>query len=193
MEPYSFTPISSPNWEDLDDDEWTRVEGGGLPAPIYVRVKLTRDGRTAIDGLILGAAWPRAEITANTLRVVRPRELLDALFANFDPSRPVRAADLDEWEESVTWGLVQEVFMMRTPPIQADSAGARGAVTTDRLHQFADVYLRELRVNPRKAMTTTAATMNISRATANRWADRARAQGLLPEKRGGRTESSPAD
>lgn len=179
MQPYTFTPMEAPNWSDLEEDEWVRVDGGGLNAPIYVRVVRTLDGGVAINGLVMGGAWPRPEVTANALREIRPREMLNALFADFDPNSP---PDYDEWEESITWGLLHEVYMMRLPRVPMDSAGSRGAGTPDRLEEFARVYLRELKVQPRRAMTSAAKEMNISRATANRWAEQARRRGLLPPK-----------
>ena len=179
MPTYSFMPMESPNWDDLGEDEWTRVEGGGLPAAIYIRVELSRDGKPMITGMILGGAWPRNEISANTLRDIKPREILTELFSHFDPSAPPNS---EEWEESITWGLMHEVYMMRLPRVPVDSVSTRGASTSDRLAEFAEVYLREMRLQPRRAMTATAKAMNISRATANRWAAMARARGLLASK-----------
>lgn len=172
--------MDAPNWDDLAEDEWTRVEGGPLPAPIYIRVVLAADGKPVITGMILGGSWPRGEISANHLRDVKPREILNALFANYDPNEP---PDYNDWEESITWGLMHEVFMMRIPFLPVDSEAARGGATTDRLAQFADVYRRQLTLNPQRAMTATAKEMNMSRATANRWAERARGKGLLAARR----------
>lgn len=176
MSTYSFMPMDSPNWDSLGEDEWTRVEGGSLPAAIYIRVELSRDGKPVITGLVLGAAWPRAEITANSLRDIKPREILAALFSTYDPSNP---PPLEEWAEAVTWGLMHEVYMMNTPQAPFDSQSSRGAGTSDRIVEFASIYRREMRVQPKRAMTATAKAMNISRATANRWAARARDLGLL--------------
>lgn len=176
---YGFVPMDQPNWEDLSEDEWVRVEGGGLSAPIYVRVIKTNDGGVAINGLVMGAAWPRSEVTANELRQVRPRDILNQLFADFDPNSP---PDYDDWEDSITWGLMHEVYMMRLPTVPVESSAARSAGTPDKLEEFARIYLREFKLRPKKAMTATAEAMNISRATANRWAARARDRGLLPQR-----------
>lgn len=74
--------------------------------------------------------------------------------------------------------------MMRLPRTPLDSAAVRGAGTEDRLIEFARVYTREVRLHPKRAMTATAKEMNVSRATANRWAEKAREAGLLPPKGG---------
>ncbi len=180
MTEYTFTPMEAPNWESLAEfDEWTRVEGGGLSAPIYIRIVKTSDGKVAIDGLMIGGSWPRPEVTANSLREIRPREILNALFAEFDPFSP---PDYEDWEESITWGLMNEVYMMRLPRSPIESAGVRGAATVDRLEEFSRRYTAEVATRPKGAMSATAKAMNISRATAHRWADQARAKGLLPPK-----------
>ncbi len=180
MSSYTFTPMDPPNWDDLGEDEWTRVEGGELPAPVYLRIELSGDGKPVITGMVLGASWPRREITANTLRSIRPREILTELFAEYDPAKP---PPYEDWEESITWGLMHEVYMMRLPRLPIESSAARGAASSDRLEEFARTYLYQLRIKPKSAMTDTAKALNISRATANRWAAAARERGLLAPPR----------
>jgi len=161
----------------LDDDLpglWQRVTGGGLSTPLLVRIGQGRDGRPVVNGLIIGAEEPPPEITTDSLRSIRLGALLAQLFENFDPENP------PTWEDGipdqVEWGLIHEHVWR---PAVRSGASSRGPSDAE-LDRFARTYQREFIRNRRRAMTATAEEMGISRATANRWAERCRDRGYLP-------------
>lgn len=162
---YDFIPGEEPDWASLSKDPWVKVSGGGLDAPIHIRLARTRDGAISINGLVMGASDGAPEVTANALRQIRPRDVVNRLFRTPPP----------EANEPV-WGFSFE----RWPEIPSDAAAVRSSGTSDRLEEFAAIYLREKEIQPSRAMTATAEAMHISRATANRWAARARDRGLIP-------------
>ncbi|WP_344163804.1 hypothetical protein [Nocardiopsis rhodophaea] len=173
---FSFEMEYAPGEELVESYDWVRVSGGGLAVPILVRVAYGRDGRPIMTGLIIGDDGP-AEITADTLRSIRVGALMEQLFEGFDPGgRP----PADDFDAEVTWALMYD-FTHRTPappPPERRQGRSRGP-TDEELQHFAEVYRREIRRSPRRAMTATAESVGVSRATANRWAKLCREQGYL--------------
>jgi hypothetical protein len=155
---------------------WLRASGGDLPAPVEVRVHRHADGRYVLTGLLIGE-WQPEEITSQTLRQIRPGNILAALFADFDPDQP-QALPFAEFPAAVRLAA----------DINADMAGKIASSHTRRpdqetLKSFARTYQIELARRPRRAMTAAAKAHNISRATANRWAALCRQHGYLPSGR----------
>ncbi|GGM67078.1 hypothetical protein GCM10012275_42000 [Longimycelium tulufanense] len=183
--------------EHIPDDDlitrgpWIEASAGGLDAPILVRVGKSADGRPVITGLIIGE-YEDKEITSDTLRKIRVGALLSQLFEGFDPDTPpgLTSPDAEGFSEDlgaqIDWGLMHEHVWHPAQdadprPRQLAEARSRGP-SDDDLRAFAKTYHRELMRNPRRAMTATARALNISRATANRWADACRGNGYLPPK-----------
>jgi hypothetical protein len=176
--PLEAAPGVEPSWSSLDeDDTWTRVAGGTLEAPIYIRIAKTKDGRGVINGLLIGGAWPREQITANTLRSIKIGEILEKVFDGWDINTP---PDYDDLEDQVSWGLMHETFVRQAETIPSDSRAGSRSAPSDQLEEFARAYLTQRGRNAYRAMTATAKEFSISRATANRWAARCRDRGLLP-------------
>ena len=189
---FLFNMESDPDPDVLEQGRWIEVEGGGMSDPIFVRIGRSPDDRPIITGLLMGQ-YSDAEITADTLRDIRPRPLLTQLFEDFDHDKPpVWPSNLTEItpndvHESILWGLMYRDVWLPAEKQQGPGAkpkkapGSRGPSTED-LRKFAKTYLRERRHNPGRAMTATAEAMRVSRATANRWAALCREQRLLPPK-----------
>lgn len=149
------------------DKSLVRVSGGDLPCPIQLRISRTADGRLVVTGLSIGDEESLSEITSQTLREIRLRDVMTELFfANlFDPF-----VDM----------VIEGVNEMATKGGFAE-ANAKG-LDSGSLQAFARTYLTELARQPQRAMTATAKAHNISRATANRWAQECRRLGYLPSK-----------
>lgn len=186
---FEIYPDRQPASSALDGDDWIEARAGGLEAPILARIGRSQDGRPIITGLMIGE-FDDGEITADTLRALRPRALLAQLFEDFapgEPPAPPAAAEdgqLPDMLEQVEWGLMQEHVWAparEQAPEQEAVTPPRGP-SLDQLRQFAEVYQREWERFPSRAMTSTAEAMSISRPTANRWAKRCREHGLLPPK-----------
>lgn len=172
---FAVDATSQYTWDTLEDFEWVEVRGGELEAPILMRFGKTADGRFVLNGLILGADFPRPEITANTLRRIPIAEIVRQLWDNFTMESP---PPYDDFEESVTWGLMQS-FALRQDWLPDRSRATNRAPADAELERFAEIYLEERARNHRRAMTSTAERLHISRATANRRAAVCRERGLL--------------
>ena len=175
---FQFLPDSRPSEEEFDGESWTWVRGGGLEQPLYARIGWSADGRPVITGLLLGAGGG-AEITSSTLRSVRVGALLEQLFAGFTLDSFPKYGDLDD---ELEWALMQQTYVAGAPKLPDDSRAAARGAGNELLADFARRYSEEIVRNPRRAMTTTAEAFHISRATANRWAERCRDIGLLPPR-----------
>lgn len=179
---FEFRPDSRPPREEFEEESWTEVEGGGLEHPIYVRLARSTDGRRVITGMVLGSAIPQHEITASSLRKVRIGAILEQLFDGFDED-PVPA--YDDFEAQIEWGLMHQTYDLGAPQLATESRVSERGAQQGTLEAFADRYRLEFEKNPRRAMTATAEALHISRATANRWAEKARQARLLPQREGG--------
>lgn len=174
---FEFTPDHPPAPEEFEDASWTQVEAGGLEQPIHVRLGYSADGRRIITGLVVGGAFPHAEITSTSLRKVRIGAILEQLFDGYDVAEPPAYDDL---EAQIEWGLMHQAYDQHASRLTESSRAGERAASPSTLKHFAERYLMELDRNPRRAMTAAADALHISRATANRWARRAREEGLLP-------------
>lgn len=165
-----------PTPEEFEDASWTQVEAGGLEQPVHVRLGYSADGRRIITGLMVGATFPHAEITSTSLRKIRIGAILEQLFDGYDEASP---PPYDDFDAQIEWGLMHQAYDQHAAHLPESSrAGERGA-EGESLIAFADRYRVEVDRNPRRAMTATAEAMHISRATANRWAKKARNLGLI--------------
>lgn len=136
--------------------------------PIEIRVQRAGDGRSVVTGLRVEAD---GEVTSRLLRVIRLPEILSALFdhaAVADPSDLPRT-----FRDAVRRGVALSV--LDHAPVIADPLDTS-------YRAFARTYLAELQRQPHRAMTAAARAHNISRATANRWADACRRLGYLPHE-----------
>lgn len=168
-------------------DEWHLVidtAGGG--GEFWVSVGQAQDGRYVITGLHMSAG----EITARMLRELQPAAIIAAMRWRATGSAPPASvggvspiSGLARFE-----GMTEhiEAHASRSPSLGDDDespAPRRGPQppNEDMLREFARVYLAHAEYS-KGPMTLTARDLQISRATANRWADRCRALGLLPVK-----------
>lgn len=104
-----------------------------------------------------------SEITSHTLRAIRLREIMSALFWDFNPDAPP-----------------PDIPVMESRAMRATQGGpGRTAVTGEMLRAFATTYRAELVRQPQRAMTAAAQAHGISRATANRWTQECRRRGYL--------------
>lgn len=159
-----------------DDSGWTRVSGGDLPMPIEIRFGYAPDGRFAVRGLRLDVDPLRAadpsnidlEITSATLRQIKLSEIKAAFFEA-----------QGEWLQAIMpddRGLARSIAAEQAYALRSPSRGPE----SEKLREFADAYRTELTRQPHRAMTAVARALNISRATANRWAALCRELGYLP-------------
>lgn len=174
---FAIDAMDYSTWTTLEEFEWVEVRGGDLETPVHMRFARTEDGRFVLNGLILGAEFPRPEITANTLRRIPIAEISRQLWDSFSPDV---IPSFEDSAKSVEWGLMHS-FALRQDWIPERGKAANRAPATSELEQFAQVYLQERARNRRRAMTTTAERLHISRATANRRAKACREKGLLGE------------
>jgi hypothetical protein len=152
-------------------DGWDLVTSDDLPVPIEILIGEDLAGRHFVVGLRIGGergTWGfvdddgtavTAEITSQMLRQIRLSEILAAHFEHFEPVRLMEAS------------LAEVSYPLR--PRWPDNAA---------LQAFARTYKAELGRRPSRAMTAAAKAHNISRATANRWAQMCRDHGYLPAK-----------
>lgn len=158
---------------------WVHVTGGPLPMDVEIRLDQTADGRWVVTGLMMGGEFDHLEITSQTLREIKLREIVASLLDDYDPDAPPdwtkfagRVAvvlDVNSRSDAVPWKV-------KAPPRGPDDQS---------LKDFAHTYRSELARQPHRAMSAAAKKHGISRATANRWAAECRRLGYLP---GGNTD-----
>lgn len=157
--------------QDDPADGWTRVVGGDLPVPVEIRFNYAPDGRLTVVGLRLGAADPasvEAEITSATIRQIKLSDIKAAFYDWKGAWLQTFAPDEHGLTRAITVGRTVE---LRPPPTRGPD--------NESLHRFADEYRTELARQPHRAMSAAAKALNISRATANRWATLCRELGYL--------------
>lgn len=146
---------------------------GDLPMPVSLRIHQATDGRFVATGLLMGDEFAPTEISSQTLREIKLRELLASLFKDYNPDDP------PHWAK---FGSL--VAMMAKTSAKAGHVAERRPRGPDNeaLQSFARTYLAELARQPRRAMSAAAKAHDVSRATANRWAQECRQLGYLPHK-----------
>ena len=163
------------------DGFWVNVSGGGLPWDVALRFHPHKDGRYVFTGLVVSGALPDPpEITSKSLRHVRLADIQAALFGPdgpypFDPTVPEGGSN------PAAPGVARWLADQLAADGQASGGPVRGP-SDDALRKFASTYRAARKSEPHRAMAAAAAAHNISRATANRWADRCRQLGYLPGK-----------
>ncbi|MDQ0576468.1 hypothetical protein [Agromyces albus] len=182
MQPYEFAPDSRPPAEAFEEESWTHVSGGGLPAPIYIRVSRAANGRPVVTGLVVGATWPNAEITADVLRSIRLGEIVRELHKGFSPTE---VPPYDDFRAQIEWALMHQTYVEGAATLTEPSRAFRG--DEERLRVFARTYQANIVRSPRSPMAATLRDLEnrqeflkISRATLYRWLERCRDLGLLP-------------
>lgn len=145
--------------------------------PVWLRIHQSADGRYVITGLVLGEESPTPqEVTSQTLRQIKLRDIMLDVFADFDPDAPPKG-----WPKFEN--LVAMVAKANAEIGFVAKAEKRGP-DAETLRAFAETYRAELARQPQRAMTAAAKEHNISRATAHRWAAECRELGLLPNPKG---------
>lgn len=176
------THVTPPPAE-LDDGTWHAVDDSeNETGRIFVRVAEATDGRLIIVGLHLSGEH---EITANTLRAIQPAAILRTIAWRENNDAPPRSdGDIGPAGLARFEGVADEIAAISdtAPPTEQQSKRGRRGPSSDELARFADIYRRHLRENPYNAMDRTARELNIHRATAHRWHERCRDQGLLDPK-----------
>jgi hypothetical protein len=150
---------------------WVAARDGDLPTPVWLRINQDRSGRFLITGILIGEESEPAEVTSQTLRGIKLREVLSAMLSDYDPHSPpdwTKFADL----VGMTVSVNAELGHVATGQPRGPDVGT--------LQAFARTYMAERARQPQRAMTAAAEAHNISRATANRWAQECRKLGYLP-------------
>lgn len=174
---YRFQWIPKGEQPAMPIGSWVSVTGDELPMPVWLRIHQSVDGRFVITGLQLGEESPAPnEITSQTLRQIRLREIMADLFKDYDPETPLDPRKFETLIGAVAKANAEAAGLVakRVPRGPDDAA----------LRAFADTYRTELARQPQRAMTAAAKAHNISRATAHRWAVECRKRGLLPDPKG---------
>lgn len=170
--------------DDAVDGDWYAVRGISdrtRPAgDLLVRVGHSANGRLILTGLLMTGD---REITANTLRAIQPAKIVQTIAWREEGGEPPRAVgDVDPLTGLARFEGVAMEFeaIAATAPSVADESrrGRRGPTRSD-LEHFAQVYLGFYRAGKSDPVKQTTRALNISRATAHRRIDQARALGLI--------------
>ena len=173
--------------DDAVDGDWYAVRGISArtrPAgDLLVRVGHSANGRLILTGLLMTGD---REITANTLRAIQPAKIVQTIAWREEGGEPPRAVgDVDPLTGLARFEGVAMEFeaIAATAPSVADESrrGRRGPTRSD-LEHFAQVYLGFYRAGKSDPVKQTTRALNISRATAHRRIDHARALGLIPPR-----------
>lgn len=176
-QPFTFW-MESGDWyirSTLEERDWIEVSGGGLESPVMIACARTEDGRFVVNGLIVGAGFPRPEITANTLRRIPIAKMLGQLWDGFNGDKVPTDEDFDEL---IAWGLMHQLGHRQDWLPVVSRAGAR-KVEDDALELFATVFKEERTRRSHGAMSRAAARLHIHRSTAYRWLALCREKGFL--------------
>ena len=170
---------------------WVAVSGNDLPGIIRVRLAKSRAGAIKVTALVLGDEGT-SELTSESLRAVRLADIVQALLERFREGPPPFPDDaardasgtIDDKIRVFTDSrdLYEAYWIFKELVFDAAPETSSAVSEHDELAQFARVYARNLREQPRRAMSATAEELTISRATANRRAADARKRGLLPPR-----------
>lgn len=180
--------------KDLDPSAWVHVEGGGLAQPIEVRIDHVGLRVRVVDLRIVGAP----EITSSALRTVRLGEITDQLSAqvrrhDLGVRGPWPACDRSESTvapratldtptiDSTIWFARVATSLASDDPSLSRGRGA-SPPTVELLERFAQVYLDEIIVRHRGAISRTSRRLHMDRSTARRWIAQCRDVGLLPSE-----------
>jgi hypothetical protein len=158
-------------------DYWLRIEGGGLPWPVLVRLGRS-EGRLVITGLIVGAGEDHpAEITSRGLRLVTVPEITAGIarMAKGDP-------------------ILEDLFLDTAPPYRRPRRRP-GQVRLPREHfeAVARSYREGVLAGWRSPVAKVASDFHVGSTQARRYVARARDMGILgpaPKGRAGEIERS---
>ncbi len=157
---------------------WVFVEGGDLPQPVELKVG-RRGTRLTVLGLrVDNSSILKLEIDARTLRSIKLGHILQQLGAGYtwprdDDGPPTRVDVATEarWLEDIARDL------------GASGPAKQGKAPDDQqLRGFVEVYRRELKTDPRRAMTTSTRLANMARSTGYRWLRLAQERGLYNQE-----------
>lgn len=178
-----------------DDEEWTRVESESLPAPVTIRVRRSTDGRWVVTGLLVGGDSSTGEISAASLRRIKVADILKHMFAGYGPDdRKTWVIDDKDFPEFIeNWLLTNQIVDREEP---AKSTASRNK-PDEELREFANRYLKAYATQPHRAVRATQETYGfkkgtrtpiLSRTTANRWLEKARSRGWVPNPKESRND-----
>lgn len=164
----------------IEKNDWHKITRPGDQS-FHIRVGTAIDGQYVITGLLLGGVDAPAEITGQTLRSIKISEILNTIFWRETGSPPPRSVgDIGPTGLARFEGMTEGVAASAHDLSIESASGRRGPTQVD-LTSFAAEYEAQRKVNPHRAMSTAARHCGISRATANRWAARAKELGLLSD------------
>lgn len=173
--------------DDAGDGDWYSVRGISertRPAgDVLVRVGKSASGRLILTGLLMTGD---REITANTLRAIQPAKIVQTIAWREEGGEPPRAiGDVDPLTGLARFEGVAmefEAIAANAPSVADESRRGRRGPTRSDLEHFAQVYLGFYRAGKADPVKQTTRALNISRATAHRRIDQARALGLIPPR-----------
>ncbi len=150
---------------------------------MLVRVGKSASGRLILTGLLMTGD---REITANTLRAIQPAKIVQTIAWREEGGEPPRAiGDVDPLTGLARFEGVAmefEAIAANAPSVADESRRGRRGPTRSDLEHFAQVYLGFYRAGKADPVKQTTRALNISRATAHRRIDQARALGLIPPR-----------
>lgn len=161
--------LATPDWHVVDDET-------GDAGRFYVRIGKGADGKLIVTGIVIGDGLD--EITSNTLRAVQLGEVIKTIQWRESGSLPPRnVGDVDALTGLARFEGMTEAVEDAAAQGEQESRRGRRAPTRGQLEEFATAYRRHSTYT-NAAMTRAAADLHISRATANRWAERCRDLGI---------------
>lgn len=150
---------------------------------LLVRVGRSTDGRLILTGLLMAS---EGEITANTLRAIQPAKIVQTIAWREHGGEPPRAVGpaigptgLHRFEGVA---MEFEAITANAPAVDDEAKRGRRGPSRSDLEHFAHVYLGFYRAGKSDPVKQTTRALNISRATAHRRIDQARALGIIPPR-----------
>lgn len=197
LHPCSVSSMTTSEWDidprptspggDAVEGDWFSVRGiserTSAAGDLLARIGQAADGRVILTGLLMTGD---IEITANTLRAIQPAKIIQTIAWRDEGGDPPRAVgDVDPLTGLARFEGVAmefEAIAANAPSVGDESKrGRRGPSRAD-LEEFARVYLGFYRASRADPVKRTTRALNISRATAHRRIEQARALGLIPRE-----------
>lgn len=184
---WDIDPRPTSPGDDALDGDWYAVNGiSERTRPVgdlLVRVGRSTDGRLILTGLVMTG---EREITANTLRAIQPAKIVQTIAWREEGGAPPAAVgDVDPLTGLARFeGVAMEFEAIAANAegiVDESKRGRRGPTRSD-LEHFARTYLGFYRAGKADPVKQTTRALNISRATAHRRIDQARALGLIPPR-----------
>ena len=168
-------------------EPWIRVEDKSLPAPIYLRLGVDKDGRLACTGLLIDGD-PDRELPARELRSIRLPKLLSEFQKHM-----TRASGMKQliWElhriryegpsSESGWRMILSI-PARQRLVQRGRPGPKG-YPDDHYRKVARAYKVAKRKHPTRPIRALMQEFNATEPTIHRWLRTARDKGFITTKK----------